>query len=128
MKPAERSSRPSDLRTSASSSTTLTHASTPDLRFPLIEATPKALPQEGVSGLRSPPVLQQAADPPLERIAARDRLHVIAVHQRKMAQFVERFAHAPGVLIPGYPDFRRDAPQVVGQRVLAQRLVAELVG
>jgi hypothetical protein len=53
---------------------------------------------------------------------------VVPVDQREVAQVVERLAYAPGVLLAAHPDRRVDAAQVVGHRVLAQGLVAELVG
>src|SRR5262245_32907409 len=62
-------------------------------------------------------ILQQAADAALERVAPRDRFHVVPVDQREVAQLVERLGHAPGVLLAAHPHRRIDAPQVERQRV-----------
>src|SRR5687767_3621582 len=53
---------------------------------------------------------------------------MVAVHEREVLEAVERFGDEPGLLLPAYPDLGIDAPQVVGHRVLAQRLVVAPVG
>jgi len=63
----------------------------------------------------------------LERIAARDLLQLAAADEAEVAQLVQGLGDLPGVLLAARPDRGIGAAQVVGHRVLAQRLVVAAV-